>query len=438
MWIVSTVDEQEVPSVRLLLQLSVPAIVVGVVSAVGLFLVDEAAHLIEEFLWEFLPHLLNIPPDSGWWIFAVLSFTGFAIGLIVTFVPGRGGPDSATIELVAPPMALTAVPGVFMVAALGLAGGVSLGPEAPVIGINTAIVFALVNRFWPQINVGLVMMVSAAGTIGALFGTPVAAILVLTGVVAAAKSGGVLWDRLFLPLLSASTASVTMVLLGGQLLKAPVSPPVASTLLELIPAAVLVAGLAALVGLLGSVLFAPVHGLFRRLKSPLLYTTLGGLILGVLGVLGGPLTLFKGSTQTVEIVQRAGEFTPWQLAIMVVIKLAALVIAGAAGFRDGRIFPAVFIGVATGLMCHALMPQIPLTVAISCGALGTVLAVSRDGWIAIFIAAVIGGDTTLFPLLCFVVLPVWLLVARAPEMIVHLPEEPKSPEEPKPGGRHAG
>ncbi|MFC5128656.1 hypothetical protein [Paeniglutamicibacter kerguelensis] len=84
----STVDEQEVPSVRLLLQLSVPAIVVGVVSAVGLFLVDEAAHLIEEFLWEFLPHLLNIPPDSGWWIFAVLSFTGFAIGLIVTFVPG--------------------------------------------------------------------------------------------------------------------------------------------------------------------------------------------------------------------------------------------------------------------------------------------------------------------------------------------------------------
>lgn len=427
----SIASEQEVPSVRLLLHLSVPAIIVGVISAAGLFLVDEAAHLVEEFLWVLLPGLLHVSPDSGWWIFAVLGFTGFAIGLVVTFAKGHGGRDSATVELIAPPMQLSAVPGLVVVTALGLGGGVSLGPESAIIAINTAVLVALVNRFWPRMGAELVVMLSVAGTIGALFGTPVAAILVLTGVVAAAKSGGVLWDRLFLPLLSASTASMAMVFLGGQLLRAPMVPPVDSPLLALLPAAVLVACLAGLVGLLGSALFQPLHGAFRRLKRPLLYTTLGGLVLGVLGALGGPLTLFKGSTQMVELVGRAGEFTAWQLAYIVAIKLAALLVAGTAGFRGGRIFPAVFIGVAVGLMCHAVIPQVPLGLAIACGALGAVLAVCRDGWIALFIAVVVAGDIKLLPLLCFVVLPVWLLVARAPEMIVHAPEKPDS------GGRHA-
>ncbi|GAA4375631.1 ion channel protein [Paeniglutamicibacter cryotolerans] len=405
----------------MLLQLSVPAVIVGFVSALGLFIVDEVAHVIKEFLWAWLPHLLQVDPDSRWWIFAVLSAIGFLIGLIVAFVPGHGGKDSATIELIGAPMPLAAVPGLAIVTALGLGGGVSLGPESSIVALNTAILVAVVHRLWPRIGVELVVMVSAAGTIGALFGTPVAAILVLTGVVAAAKTGGTLWDRLFLPLLSASTASITLVLLGGQQLRAPVVPAVDSPLLGLLPAAVLVACLAALVGLVGGVLFQPLHGLFRRLKWPLLYTTLGGLILGLLGAVGGPLTLFKGSEEMVELVDRAGNFTAWQLAGIIAVKLAALLIAATAGFRGGRIFPAVFIGVAIGLCAHAVLQQIPVGLAIACGALGMVLSVSRDGWIAIFIAVVVAGDIRLLPVLCFAVLPVWLLIARAPEMLVQGP-----------------
>ncbi|MFF5792473.1 ion channel protein [Paeniglutamicibacter sp. NPDC012692] len=421
----TNLGQQEVPSVRQLLQLSVPAIIVGVVSALGLFLVDEAAHYVEEFLWVQLPQALNVSPDSGWWIFGVLSLVGLAIGLIVTFVHGHGGTDSATVELVAPPMSLGAVPGLVLVTILGLAGGVSLGPESAIIAVNTAILVTLVNRLWPEISVELVVMVSAAGTIGALFGTPVAAILVLTGVVAAAKTGGTLWDRLFLPLLSASMASITMAFLGAEQLRPPAVPSVDGTLLQMLPAAVAVACVAALVGLLGATFFQPLHASFRRLKRPILYTTLGGMLLGLLGALGGPLTLFKGSAQMVELVDRAGEFTAWQLAGIVGIKLLALLIAATAGFRGGRIFPAVFIGVAVGLLCHALIPQIPIGLAIGCGALGMVLAVSRDGWIAIFIAVVVAGDMRILPVLCFVVLPVWLLVARAPEMLAHTPAHAK-------------
>ncbi|MFJ6415350.1 hypothetical protein [Paeniglutamicibacter sp. NPDC091659] len=60
----TTVGDREVPSVRQLLQLSVTAMIVGVVSTLGLFLVDDAAHYVEEFLWVHLPQELTVPPDS--------------------------------------------------------------------------------------------------------------------------------------------------------------------------------------------------------------------------------------------------------------------------------------------------------------------------------------------------------------------------------------
>lgn len=417
------------PPIKTLLQLSIPAIIVGVLSAVGLFAVDEAAHFIEGFLWMDLPGAWGIDPDSGWWIFGILSLTGIVIGLIVTYVPGHGGADSATVDLIAPPLKLVAVPGLVVVTVLALAGGVSLGPESPIIAINTAILVALVARFWPRIGTELVVMMTASGTIGALFGTPVAAILVLTGVVASAQTGGLLWDRLFLPLLAASTGSMTMVFLDGPQLVARDVPSLTSPVLSFLPAAIVIACGAALIGLLGSVLFRPLHGLFRRLKRPLLYTTLGGLLLGLLGALGGPLTLFKGGPQMVELVRRAEEFTPWQLLFIIAIKLAALLIAATAGFRGGRIFPAVFIGAAVGLLGHSIFQQIPLGPAIACGILGLVLAESRDGWIALFISIAVVSDISLLPLLCFAVLPVWLMVARAPKMMVYDPANPK-PSEP--------
>ena len=59
------------------------------------------------------------------------------------------------------------------------------------------------------------MLLAASATIGALFGTPVAAALVFTGLVAAVRAGGSLWDKLFLPLAAAGAASITMHLLGA-------------------------------------------------------------------------------------------------------------------------------------------------------------------------------------------------------------------------------
>lgn len=60
------------------------------------------------------------------------------------------------------------------------------------------------------------------------------------------------WSQLF----SASTVSVTPLILEGQQLRAPALPPVDSPATAMLPTAALVACLATVVGLLRSVLFS--------------------------------------------------------------------------------------------------------------------------------------------------------------------------------------
>lgn len=103
--------------------------------------------------------------------------------------------------------------------------------------------------------------------------------------------------------------------------------------------------------------------------------------------------------------------------LLALIKLAALVVAAACGFRGGRIFPAVFVGVALGLMLHEHVDAVPAAITVSCSILGLVLVVTRDAWLSLFMAAVVVPDSTLFPLLCIVMLPAWLLLAGKPMMM---------------------
>ena len=117
--------------------------------------------------------------------------------------------------------------------------------------------------------------------------------------------------------------------------------------------------------------------------------------------------------------QPAGKPKSFYVAVIVAILalLAALVLAAACGFRGGRIFPAVFVGVALGLMLHAHVDAVPAAITVSCAILGLTLVVTRDGWLSLFMAAVVVPDSTLLPLLCIVMLPAWLLLAGKPLMI---------------------
>ena len=412
----------------MLLALSIPAILIGVASAVVLWLLDRLSGWLQTLMWDALPQALGLGAGEHdpWWILGVLTITGFAVGLVVWLMPGHGGPDTATTGLDSPPPPLAKLPSIAIVVLIGLAGGVSLGPENPIIAINAALAVGAAARFATKVPAALIVLLASSATIGALFGTPVAAALVLTGTVAAIKGGGSLWDKLFLPVAAAAAGSLTMHLLGGQSLSFHVAAYGAPRPIDFVTG-VLVAALSAGVGIAAAFVFPYLHSGFHALRNPLLMTTLGGIVLGLLGMVGGPLTLFKGLEQTGELISHPGDYSAATLAVLAIVKVVALLVAASAGFRGGRVFPAVFIGVAIGLFGHAVIPGMPLGLAIACGAMGIVMVETRDGWIALFLGIALTGDLTLLPMLCVITLPTWLLITKAPPFEISVPAPSPSP-----------
>jgi H+/Cl- antiporter ClcA len=314
------------------------------------------------------------------------------------------------------------LPGLLLALLLVLAGGVSLGPENPIMAVNTGLVVAVGARLLPALGAPAWVGLSSAGMIGAMFGTPVAAALVLSEA-APGEPQAPLWDRLFAPLVAAGAGALTTdALAGGRLsLAVPVPPYPGPRAVDLLTGSA-VAGAAALLGLVAVYAFPHAHRLFHRLAHPLVMLTVGGALLGLLGIVGGPITLFKGLDQMKELASGAGGYTAAGLALVVVVKLAALVVAATSGFRGGRIFPSVFVGVAIGLCASALAPGLPPALAVSCAVLGILLPVTRQGWLGLFMGAVVVPDLNLLPVLCLVSLPAWLLVTGRPEM--RIPEPP--------------
>ncbi|MET8411818.1 ion channel protein [Streptomyces sp. NPDC005195] len=403
---------------RALLPLIVPALVVGVGASLLYLGVSALAERLQEVLWNGLPESLGVGRYSVLWMLVVLTSTGVLVGLVVWKVPGHAGPDPATIGLAAPPVPPAVLPSLLLATALMLAGGPSLGPENPIIAGNVALAFWLGRRLAPRLPGGLWGTLAEAATLGALFGTPVAAALVISESLAGQQLEGRLWDNLFAPLTAAATGATTTALVSHPAFDLRL-PPLGPLSGGHVLAALVISSAAALLGMAAVYAFPYVHGAFSRLGHPMLALPLGGLVLGLLGALGGHLTLFKGLDEVSELAGNPEGWSAGQFATMTVVKLAALVVAASCGFRGGRIFPAVFIGAAFGLFAHALVPAVPAALGVSAGVLGMLLAVTRQGWLSLFTAAVLVASPTILALLCIASLPAWLLVTGSPQMQLH-------------------
>ncbi|MFC8491037.1 ion channel protein [Streptomyces sp. NPDC057235] len=400
---------------RVLLPQILPALVVGAGSGLLFLGISALSEELKHVLWEDLPDALGIGGYSSLWMIAVLTATGVAVGLVVWKVPGHAGPDPATTGLGGAPLPAGTVPGLLLAGTLALAGGVSLGPENPIIASNIALAYWLGRRAAPAVpGIAWVTLASAA-TIGALFGTPVAAALVISEALAGHPGPGSLWDRLFAPLLAAGTGAMTTQLLAEPTFALGL-PPLADPGWGDLLAALVIASVATLFGLAACALFPYVHAAFRRLRHPLLMLPLGGLVLGLLGALGGHLTLFKGMAEIKELTANIGGWSSGELAKLAVVKLVALLVAASCGFRGGRIFPAVFIGAAFGLLAQALVPEVHPAVAVSSAVLGVLLATTRQGWISLFVGAVLASSPAVLALLCLASLPAWLIVTGRPQL----------------------
>ncbi|EEZ4361334.1 ion channel protein [Escherichia coli] len=408
------------PRARTMLLLSLPAVAIGIASSLILIVVMKIASVLQNLLWQRLPGTLGIAQDSPLWIIGVLTLTGIAVGLVIRFSQGHAGPDPACEPLIGAPVPPSALPGLIVALILGLAGGVSLGPEHPIMTVNIALAVAIGARLLPRVNRMEWTILASAGTIGALFGTPVAAALIFSQTLNG-SSEVPLWDRLFAPLMAAAAGALTTGLFFHPHFSLPIAHYGQMEMTDILSGAI-VAAIAIAAGMVAVWCLPRLHAMMHQMKNPVLVLGIGGFILGILGVIGGPVSLFKGLDEMQQMVANQA-FSTSDYFLLAVIKLTALVVAAASGFRGGRIFPAVFVGVALGLMLHEHVPAVPAAITVSCAILGIVLVVTRDGWLSLFMAAVVVPNTTLLPLLCIVMLPAWLLLAGKPMMMVNRPKQ---------------
>ncbi|MGU0057060.1 ion channel protein [Enterobacter hormaechei] len=248
---------------------------------------------------------------------------------------------------------------------------------------------------------------------GALFGTPVAAALIFSQTLSSDHEVP-LWDKLFAPLMAAAAGALTTSLFPSPFftLHSPLRPDATHRYFQRRRRR----RDRHCVGMVAVWCLPRLHRLMHRLKHPVLILGMGGFILGVLGAIGGTVTLFKGLDEMQQLAF-SQVFSVSDYLLFALVKLAALVVAAACGFRGGRLFPAVFVGVALGLMLHEHVDAVPAAITVSCSILGLVLVVTRDAWLSLFMAAVVVPDTTLLPLLCIVMLPAWLLLAGKPMLM---------------------
>ncbi|WP_213381870.1 ion channel protein, partial [Enterobacter cloacae] len=387
------------PRARTMLLLAIPALIIGIVSSLVLIVVMKVASVLQTMLWTALPAQVGISVDSPAWIIMMLTLTGVAVGLVIRFSPGHAGPDSALEPLIGAPVAPAALPGLIIALIIGLAGGVSLGPEHPIMAVNIGLAVYLGSRILPRVGALDWTILASAGTIGALFGTPVAAALIFSQTLSS-NNDVPLWDKLFAPLMAAAAGALTTSLFFNPHFSLSLPHYGQMQIADIFSGAVVVA-IAIALGMIAVWCLPRLHRLVHKLKHPVLILGVGGLILGILGAIGGKVTLFKGLDEMQQLAF-SQMFSVSDYLLFALIKLAALVVAAACGFRGGRIFPAVFVGVALGLMLHEHVDAVPAAITVSCSILGLVLVVTRDAWLSLFMAAVVVPDTTLIPLLCIV------------------------------------
>jgi len=133
-----------------MLLLAPPALIIGVASSLILIVIMKVASVLQSILWTSLPSTVGLSASSPTWVILTLTLTGIAVGLVIRYSPGHAGPDPATEPLIGAPVDAAALPGLIIALIIGLAGGVSLGPEHPVMAVNIALAVAVGSRVFPR------------------------------------------------------------------------------------------------------------------------------------------------------------------------------------------------------------------------------------------------------------------------------------------------
>jgi H+/Cl- antiporter ClcA len=348
-------------------RLLVLAGIVGLVVSITSWAFLELVHYLQVWVFDDLPDALGFASMPTWWPLPVLAIAGLFVALAVNQLPGRGGHEPSEGLAAGSPTQPNAVPGVVLAALATLGLGLVLGPEAPLIALGSGLgVLAMrrAQRGAPDQTVAVMAAAGSFAAIASIFGSPVIGALII---IEAAGLGGPMMPLILLPgLIAAGIGSLVFVGIGSQTglstqayaivpLSLPDYPhPTFSAFLWTIALAVVVA--------VATYCFVELGKAARRVaeKRPFFVVPAGGLVVAALAIAFFEITdqpsqmvLFSGQEAMDGLVKDAATLSLGTIALLIVFKgLAWSVSLGVA--RGGPTFPAMFLGIAAGLLAAHL------------------------------------------------------------------------------------
>ena len=355
------------------------------ISAIAYFYL-ELINWLQHELYQRLPEAVGFAGTPAWWPLPLLVVSGLVVGLVIKYLPGRGGHSPADGFKVGggPPLPIS-VPGVALASIATLALGAVLGPEAPLIAIGGglgALTVHLVKSDAPPMATVVIAGAGSFAAISTLLGNPLAGAFLL---MEATGLGGPLLGMVLVPGLLAAgigymvfTGLNTWTGFGTFSLSIPNLAHLPSpTIAEL--------GWAVVVGVGATVLGGVIRwvALFVRPfveRNLVLFTPLAGAAVAGIAIAFAEGTgqsyaavLFSGQNELPPFAAHAATWSIGALVAVVVCKGLAYGIS-LSSFRGGPIFPSLFIGAAGGIALSHL-PGLPMVagMAMGIGAMSTVM-----------------------------------------------------------------
>ena len=297
-----------------------------------------------------------------------MALAGLLTALAVTRLPGHGGHVPADgLKAGGPRTRPIELPGVLLAALATLAFGLVLGPEGPLIALGMGLgtlAMRRLKRDAPDQAVGLMAAAGSFAAVSSIFGSPViGAVLVIE----ATGLGGPTLPIVLLPgLLAAGVGSLVFIGLGSfsgfstaawTLSPFPLPPSDGPGWGDFAWTILLAAATAVVVFVI-----MELARWTKRLvdRNPLPLTIAAGLAVGGLAIAFAEATdespdavLFSGQEAFGNLFGQAATVSLSTLVLLLLFKGLAWSIS-LGNFRGGPTFPAIFLGVAAGLMAQHL------------------------------------------------------------------------------------
>jgi len=376
--------------------------VLGVPVALAAVGFTSLVHGLESLLWDELPDAADWHEPPWWYVLAIPTLAGVVVAGAIRLPGAAGHPPLDGLGL-DPPHPLH-LPGILVAALATLAGGIVLGPEAPLVALGLVLGAAAAHLLHvPEAEGKALVLAGAFAAMATVFAGPLPTLLLMFELIVA--SAAVSSQAVIPLLLPGFVASGTGALVFTGIQDWPGVREFSLHTFDL-PAyetvQILDLGWAVATAAVAAVLVTLARDLAkltaRRVEArPGLALILGGLAVGVLAVLfheiasrPAELVLFSGQSSLGAV---AAETAGGVLVALVVAKGLAYAISLAVGFRGGPIFPAVAIGVMVGVLASIALPDFALAPGVVAGLAGGAAASLKLPFFGALLAALLVGLT---------------------------------------------